>query len=492
MISRLEGWILIGVLLVVSPVAARSQQDTLRFNSQRQFTVQQLQQDFRVLRAALEEGHAGLYRYSPKSEMDLRFDEVAVSINEPMTEFAFVQTVAPLIASIHDGHTRLDGSLGLAAYFEQRPIRLPFKLRFLNGKAYMHRNYMDDPAFAMGSEVLSINDMAMSEIVDRLFRLTRADGNGEGPKYRAFEGTSNFGTLFSLAFGETTEFDIRYRSRDGGVHTMSVGGLTNAEVAERFQARYPDAGFGGTPIALTYRDDVAVLTITTFGASAYRRAGINYSVLLRDIFDELNEKNVEHLVLDLRGNGGGSDEFGKILFAHLTSQDFEYYRSLELNKNQFDFLRFTDASNNSIPQDRLHLNDHGTFDMMDHVNLGVHSPMDPVFNGPVYVIIDAGTFSAASEFTSVLHHTKRATFIGEEGGGGYYGNTSGFVATLTLPHTRVRVNIPMVKYTMAVEGYEPMDRGLIPDHVVTPTMDDVLVDRDAQLDYIFELISNRN
>lgn len=480
------------IAICTAPAGAIAQQDTVRFSSQRQFTVEQLQQDFRVLRAALEEGHAGLYRYSPKAEMDRHFDKVAAEITTPLREYDFVERLMPLLAAIHDGHTRLDGSLGLVAYLDQRPIRLPFKLRFLNGKAYMHRNYMDEPDFEMGSEVLSINGKAMSEIVDRLLAFTRADGNGLAPRYRFLEGTSNFGILHSFAFGETTEFVIRYRSPDGAEQTMTVGGLTNREVATRFRDRYPNAAPSAAPISLTYHDDVAVLAVTTFGASAYQRAGVRYSVLLRDIFKELNEKKVEHLVLDLRGNGGGSDEYGKILFAHLTSEDFEYYRSLELNKNQFDFLRFTNASNDRIPQDRLYLNDHGTFDIMDHANLDVHSPEDPVFTGQVFALIDAGTFSAASEFTSVLHYAKRATFVGEEGGGGYYGNTSGLVATLTLPHTRVRVNIPMVKYTMAVEGYEPTDRGLIPDHIVIPTIDDVLAERDSQLEYALELIGGAN
>lgn len=59
---------------------------------------------------------------------------------------------------------------------------------------------------------------------------------------------------------------------------------------------------------------------------------------------------------------------------------------------------------------------------------------------------------------------------------------------LELPHSGLRVRVPLVRYTMAVSGYEPLDRGLIPEHRVEPTMDDVLAGRDAVMEYALALI----
>jgi hypothetical protein len=41
---------------------------------------------------------------------------------------------------------------------------------------------------------------------------------------------------------------------------------------------------------------------------------------------------------------------------------------------------------------------------------------------------------------------------------------------------------------MAVSGYEPVDRGLIPEHRVEPTIEDLLAGRDVVLEYVLELI----
>jgi C-terminal processing protease CtpA/Prc len=127
------------------------------------------------------------------------------------------------------------------------------------------------------------------------------------------------------------------------------------------------------------------------------------------------------------------------------------------------------------------------YDVLGHPNLGPQQPVDPVFAGDVIILIDGGSFSATGEFTSVVHHLGRATFVGEEGAAGYYGNTSGVGARLTLPHTALRVRIPFERYSCAVSGYEPRDRGLIPDHVVTPTIEDLLAERDPALDLALEL-----
>jgi C-terminal processing protease CtpA/Prc len=186
-------------------------------------------------------------------------------------------------------------------------------------------------------------------------------------------------------------------------------------------------------------------------------------------------------VIDVRGNGGGSDDFGKLLAAHLLEHPFDYYAALEINAPSFSFLRYTNQPDWRMPEDRVRPNARGVYDVLGHPNLGLQQPVVPVYGGAVTILIDGGSFSATGEFTSVIHHAGRATFVGEESGAGYYGNTSGPSALLTLPHTGVRVRIPFMRYSSAVSGYAPEDRGLIPDHEVTPTIDDLLAGRDPVL-----------
>ena len=86
--------------------------------------------------------------------------------------------------------------------------------------------------------------------------------------------------------------------------------------------------------------------------------------------------------------------------------------------------------------EQVRSNDRGTYDYLDHSNLGSHEPQGMSFGGPVVILQDGGSFSATSEFLSVVRHADRAVFVGEESGGGYYGNTSGLGTSVTLPNDR--------------------------------------------------------
>ena len=68
----------------------------------------QLQQDFDVLRRAVEEAHGGLYRFTPKADLDRAFGSARAKLDRPMTTLAFAATLSEALAPIRDGHTRLE------------------------------------------------------------------------------------------------------------------------------------------------------------------------------------------------------------------------------------------------------------------------------------------------------------------------------------------------------------------------------------------------
>ena len=122
---------------------------------------------------------------------------------------------------------------------------------------------------------------------------------------------------------------------------------------------------------------------------------------------------------------------------------------------------------------------------------GLHEPQAPrpeSYGGNVYVLVDGGSFSATGEFASIAHHNRRAVFVGEETGATYYGNVGGGFLLLTLPHSRIRVTIPVLRYVMAVSGYPHRDRGLLPDHPVTQPVEDFIAGVDTQMEYTLDLI----
>ncbi len=82
---------------------------------------------------------------------------------------------------------------------------------------------------------------------------------------------------------------------------------------------------------------------------------------------------------------------------------------------------------------------------------------------------------------------KRATFIGEESGGGYYGNTSGPGLLLVLPNTKLQAYVPLMTYYMAVRDYKAASHGVVPDYSPKYTIDELLEGKDKELALALEL-----
>jgi len=260
-----------------------------------------------------------------------------------------------------------------------------------------------------------------------------------------------------------------------------VPGIKGKDVVRILNERYPDAAERRPVYELSFRGTTAVLTIRSF-ADDPEKGSLLYPEFLKTTFRTLEEKKTPNLVIDLRGNGGGRDEYGKLLFAHVMDRPFLYYWTLETKKDHYDLFRFTDESTKDAEDlaKQVKKNARGWFDVLGHPNLGLQKSQDPRFTGRVAILIDGLSFSATGETTSLFHFHNKAVFFGEECGSGY-GNTSGFMVIATLPNTRIQVRIPLVLYTMAVDGY-PKDRGIVPEHPVSPTIEDLLAGRDTVME----------
>src|SRR5262245_37569545 len=212
---------------------------------------------------------------------------------------------------------------------------------------------------------------------------------------------------------------------------------------------------------------------------------------MENTFKTLRDKGTKTLIIDLRGNGGGADMYGAMLVSYLTDKPFRYFDHINIKtisptfKDQTDWrpefeTRMREGTTANPPNGYL-------VTAKLHPGVSEQPPSKYPFMGKVFVLIDGGTFSTAADFCAVTHHLKRATFIGEETGGGYYGNNSGAQVILTLTNSKARVRIPMYEYWNAVPGYEGKRRGTKPDHLVETKLSNLLRGVDEQLELALKL-----
>jgi len=109
------------------------------------------------------------------------------------------------------------------------------------------------------------------------------------------------------------------------------------------------------------------------------------------------------------------------------------------------------------------------------------------YAGNVYILTGGNSFSATTLFTQTVKPQENVFVVGEETGGGAYGNTAWLIPDLTLPETGIRFRLPL--FRLVIDKDIPKDgRGVQPEVVALPTTDAIRRGADYKMDKVMELI----
>jgi len=447
---------------------------------------EQLQTDFTRFRTALNEVHPEMYRYTSKPVFDSLFTATAARLNRPMTQQEFYVTMAPLLVALRDGHIKWIVS-GRDEHYPFATDKLfPLKLYFLNDKAWVAGNYSADPV-PEGAELLTIDGQPIATIVQKLLpNMTFADGNRIGGKYEDLN--HYFSGFYATFIGAPEAFEVVYRmgNEERTVRLKPVTEQTIKAYVEKHKSA-PQS-----PFRLAYADpQTAVMTIERFWAE---KGEPDYKTFLKTSFREIKQKDVKNLILDLRNNEGGEEPWGVLLARYLSDKPFRYYDHISVRqKKKFSFPAWTSKLYMKMRWLVVRKQGEG-YVFTKQRGLKPQKPEKDAFNGKLYVLINGSSFSVTTELASHLHayRNERAgnvVFVGQETGGGYKVNSSGIFTITQLPNSKIDLGIGMFGFNMAnVSAYPHADRGIIPDHTVAPTIDDLLKQQDRVMNYTLELI----
>jgi C-terminal processing protease CtpA/Prc len=354
-------------------------------------------------------------------------------------------------------------------------------VRVLDGKPYVLRDLWSPERPLAGQEIRAVNGQGADKIVQTMLASTPGDGDVQTSRMHRISGPGFADGLIDLLGLESPYSVTLWDAKQGREHSIKLDGVDAAKL------RQPRAKESAT---LTFFDDrrIADLKIYRFGGTANKK---DLRVFFRESFAEIDKRKSSALILDLRDNGGGADDLGKLLLSFLIDQPFQYYDDLVLNGLDFGFRKYT-SQKQSLPANMMERQPNGKYRMVKHPNWGLQQPSKPTFTGKVYILINGNSFSTTSEFLSHAHARKRATFIGEESGGGYYGNTSGPGALLTLPNTKLQTYVPLMTYYMAVRDYKAASHGVVPDYPVSYTIEELCAEKDKELALALELARKNN
>jgi hypothetical protein len=457
-----------------------------------------LKEDYRLLRHILEKEHPSVYWYTPKRVMDSVFEAEYAKITDSMTYIGFRNVLARTVDALHCGHTSIQFPKRYEKVITSARLSLfPFGMRLWGDTMVSTYNlYRKDTLLKRGTVIKGINGLTTEQIRKTIFGTITTDGYADNFKYIRLSG--NFPYNHFLVFDTAKQYQINY------VDSM---GQEQKLVASIYRTPPPDTGRKLPPVVVPSlsrreikrlkRESIRRLRIDTAASVAYFElssfSGGKQKRFFRKMFRTLNRMNIQHLVMDVRNNGGGLITNSIALSKYISNQKFKIADTVAAvakfsSYNRYIRHRFWYGLS-MVPVTRKRSDGLYHFGWWERHKYAPRKRNH--FNGQVYCITGGFSFSATTLFLNVVHGQPNVTLVGEETGGGQYGNSAVFLPELRLPYSKFRMRLPVFRLVTS-KDHPKNGRGIMPDVWVPPTVEVIRRQRDNKMEMVNELIKRYN
>jgi hypothetical protein len=456
----------------------------------KKYSAEELREDFDLMRNVMQDYHPSLYWYTPKDSMDKIFDHYRNAIKDSMNEQQFgFSVLAPVTTSLHCGHTSFNYSKKYNKIMQD--IRLPQFPLYVKvwGDTMLVTGNLNrkDSVLKRGTQINSIDGRSVNDLTRVMFRYLPIDGYSENLNYLRL--SSSFPYYHRNIFGINKTYTIGYTDSSGNGYTSIPVFDPYADSVKRKKPEGPqpkrqkitrkDKMEDGRSFRIDTAHNAGIMSVNTF------EDGYHLNKFYRRSFKTMRKNNINNLVVDIRSNGGGKVNHFTALARYMKKTPFKVAdTAFTLHKGFGKYHKYFQG--NFINGIALTLFTTRKKDGLYHFNYWENHRFKPrkknFYAGNVYMLINGPTFSAGTLFAHAMKGQDNVILLGEEAGGGNYGNNGLIIPNIVLPNTGMRVRMPLFRIVQHNPG--PKDgRGVMPDIYVPPTSTAVrnLVDRKMQV-----------
>jgi len=474
--------------------------DGQNFGNFQKIEKQKLHNDLELIYQGLDKFHSGMYWYTPKDSVDNAFEKVREAINRDMNILEFHKLIAPLIALSREDHTDIYLPRSVREKINIESTFIPFTFTFLGTKLYCVKNGSNYQDLKIeGKEIELINGETPINIVRKIGSLFASDGFIETVKYSDLEGF-DFSKYYFYHYGIIEHFNIKFKDLESSI---SIESLKIESINKNLDERYTNKKIDKETELLEFKilnNKTAYLGLHSFSNSEIKKETQQKRLkkFLKNSFKSISDNNITTLIIDVSENRGGTEGNEGLIYAYL-GDNYQKYNKVRAKQQKVILDNGVDKPIKLKTFgffERMFLNKKmldGSLERKQWIGYGLMAyKKEPKykFSGNVYVIISPKTYSGGSEFSNMMYTNDLATFVGQETGGGYLGNTSGYSQELILPNSEIEIDIPALQFVMNVKSKLPHGRGVIPDYEVIPTYKQYINEENACLKYILEQLEN--
>lgn len=476
-------------------VSCKSDTENRETKTQGLLSKKEMLEDYGLFQSIYEKANSGLYKYHTKTEIDSVFTSNKKLISEELSYREFYNILWKVIDYTGSCHNSLTYPNALDQDLNKQKIFFPIPLKYIENKLYTNFKHKDIP---VGSEIISLNDIPENQFSSMISKYVSTDGFNTTGKY---ENISSDWLPFHiyLALGKQNQFKLKYKTNNSSIiKELVVFSVTYKDFylnyRNRFSKEYED--IKSSDYSYKYLKDIntGILEINTFGLGGPESEGHKvYAKFLDSIFVNLNQKQVENLIVDIRGNGGGDDPNDLLLNSYLTQRTFKENTSAFTLFQDIPFAElYIDDDKDELPIELK--KEHTIFKDGKYYQNAIFNkdwlPHNNAFMGNLVVLIDPFVASAASLFASLVKSDNNSIFIGEETLGGYYGHTGHIPVNYELPNSKLILTFSIVDLEQDVKqsSDEKYGDGIKPHYKIVQTYQDFLEHEDTQMKFAIDFI----
>lgn len=489
----------INIFIVVIILLSSCSVSHKNYTPAKKYPKEKLQEDYILLRNILQKKHPSLYWYTGKDSMDMYFNKYYAAIDDSMTEQQFGwKVIVPLTDKIHCGHTSFGMSKAYNKWINNKQTpSFPLFMKVWNDTMAITGNInRRDSVLKRGTLVTGINGLNNTKMIETLFGYMTEDGYANNVNYLRL--SNNFPYYHRNVFGLSTTYSVNYLDSLGKEQTVKIS-LFNPPKDTTKRKRIAPPPVKKTKreikkqqlqnirsLAVDTTNNTAIITLNTFSTGRLRK-------FFRQTFRYIRKAGINNIVLDIRSNGGGKINLSTLLTKYVTRITFKVADSAyAVSRTLYPYTRYIKGKffNNIALPFLTHKRADGNY----HFGIWERKTYKPKnrnhFNGDLYVLINGQTFSAATLFSSAVKGQPGITLVGEEAGGGWYGNNGIMIPDITLPNTHIRVRLPL--FRLVQYKHVPKDgRGVMPDIYIGTSYEALLKGYDKKMQVVMEMIKGK-
>lgn len=417
----------------------------------------------------LKAKHPGFYRYQDSLTFNAYIDSTLRTISQPVSSLEILRTIKPVFSKIGCLHTGIHMSTDLENELNKTANCFPLALYYDHGKAYIWKDLVGNSGLSLGEEIQFINGRSIQSIYEHLLASIPMDGYNITGKNKLLQ--YSFAQWYRSCIEVSKNFEV----------------ITGSGVKINLKATHYDQlltyeMINKDKLRLEEKGTTFLLRVPSFAQSYYKSNGQNYKKELRNIFKNLEKQTNSSLIIDLRGNTGGSDSNAVLLASYLLDEPFRYWDRIEVTEaiaKEVTGMSNVFYGKPVLENGKWLWSDKGLASS-EFKFTRIQDPGKLTYKGAIVLLTDGLCLSSCADLVAILRSNNRVTVWGEETGGGYLGNTSGLIPSEALNFELV-IDVPLLKYFNHVESPSLLGRGTIPDHEIKPTVHDIISGNDPTL-----------